>query len=72
MLLPIGRRRSFLGHPGFAQTGEISGFVKGADLWHQESYDGPQARHARKAIIGAESPGLNANHSHQQAQEPDD
>src|SRR6266446_5561356 len=34
--------RSFLRHPGFAQTGEISGFVQGADLRHPPEFDGLQ------------------------------
>jgi hypothetical protein len=28
------KERSFLGHPGFAQAGEKSGFEQGADLRH--------------------------------------
>jgi hypothetical protein len=47
-----------LRHPGLAQTGEIGGFVQGADLRHPVIYGGLQVGDARITAIGGEPLGF--------------
>src|ERR1700732_5113535 len=50
--------RSFLRHPGLAQTGEIGGLDQSLDLRHPEISDGPQAGEAGIETFAPKSPGL--------------
>jgi hypothetical protein len=52
------RRRSFLGHPGLAQSSEISGFDQGLDLRHAPRRDRPQVGDAGITIIANQSSGF--------------
>ena len=47
-----------LRNSGLAQSGEISGFVQGADLRHPPRFDGPQARDAGITIVADQPTGL--------------
>src|SRR5260370_22059038 len=51
-------RRSFLRHPGLAQTDEISGFEQGTDLRHSVISGSAHAGDARKRTFAAQLAGF--------------
>jgi hypothetical protein len=52
------RRLSFVRHSGLSQSGEICGFVQGADFLDSEVSASLQAGDARIAVVAGEPPGF--------------